>query len=221
MKAILALAAAAVVTSAVSADVLWDQWTTQYGNLLAAQDDPVSGLDPQEADDFYFDVASTILDIHWVGGYWNGYAGATFDWRVEIWPDAGGMPGAFANGPLWSESYSAAEVNETYVYDNGSSYFFEYSVDVHDPFLANAGETYWLSVIGVGAFPPQSGWSTSENGNGQQVYFKSTYFGYPDWVAGNVVFGVEYETAFRLTGVPTPGALALLGLAGLVSRRRR
>ena len=70
--------------------------------------------------------------------------------------------------------------------------------------------------------PSQSGWGNASDGNGQECYWKSVFFqGDDTWYTATEAFGLPHEIAFRLTGVPAPGALALLALVGLVSRRRR
>jgi hypothetical protein len=42
-------------------------------------------------------------------------------------------------------------------------------------------------------------WAMSEGiAYGQEAHFKSDYFGYPDWVPGSYVFGVQYSMFFEL-----------------------
>ncbi|MFO0962496.1 MAG: hypothetical protein U0625_06265 [Phycisphaerales bacterium] len=91
----------------------------------------------------------------------------------------------------------------------------------------NAG-TYWLSAQVVRPFGGggQWFWNTSTTTNGAHSMYhnpgggfglgtspvSTTAFGNPDWDMAFVMEGTE---------VPAPGALALLGAAGLLRRRRR
>ncbi len=97
-----------------------------------------------------------------------------------------------------------------------------YDVDLDTAFAAAAGETYWVAIQPVFAFPPQWGISMSLD----SIQGSESMSGFPllatdYWTPGSITFGTPRDMAFRLYGVPAPGALALLGLAGLAGTRRR
>jgi hypothetical protein len=212
--ALLALAGCA------SADVLWDNGMN-YTGLGSAQDDPSISFTTEMADDFMLAGNLTIQDVHWRGGYWNtNYATGAFNWRIRIYNDAGDVPG----NTLFDHVYLNAEVNRVFIEDTGSTIYYDYSVGMAD--LPLAAGKYWLSCQGVGAFPPQSGWAMHTSPILlHQAYFRSVYFGYPDWTNSQTVFGTAYDNCFQITGVPEPGVVSLagmlLGLGGIVWFRRK
>jgi hypothetical protein len=130
---------------------------------------------------------------------------------VTFSADAPGSPGA----ALLSQTIPG-NANETFV---GNQFFgpvFNYSVDLPVSFLAQAGTTYWLSIVPSIGFPPQWGWHSGTGGDGvaHQVFFGS---GIP----------LAQDLAFDLTGVPgsaipAPATLVLLasGLIGLIGARQ-
>jgi hypothetical protein len=86
--------------------------------------------------------------------------------------------------------------------------------------------TYWISAQVV---RPLSGgqwyWYSSSTTNGAHAMFHNPGGGFNvggDPVSTTALGMNEYDMAFTLEGVvPTPGAMALLGLGGLIGRRRR
>ena len=99
---------------------------------------------------------------------------------------------------------------------------FKYEADLGAGFNATAGTTYWVGIQAVMFFPPQWGISASNTMQGSEMMFGFPLLGTDYWTPGSVVFGTPRDTAFQLYGaVPAPGALALLGLAGVARRRRR
>ena len=68
-------------TAPLSRDVVWDNGMN-YEGLFAAQYDDAS-FDPLPADDFIFESPTLVNDVHWLGGYWNGYP-APFDFEVIL-----------------------------------------------------------------------------------------------------------------------------------------
>ena len=105
---------------------------------------------------------------------------------------------------------------------------------------SNKGSS-WLSTLGTGNYltirdvanlviaPPPSSWFAGANGTGSgapRELGTGLAFGF-NWIMGSVnATGGQYSqpTPYDLSGisvVPAPGALALLGIAGFASRRRR
>lgn len=171
-------------------------------------------------DDFTFADDATITDVHWDGGFdfcCEDTQIASF--AVTFLTDDSGQPGS-------------AVASETFIGNAGQTNphpctftCFEYSVDLTNAFLANAGQRYWLSIVantGSSDTSPDWFWSTGDGPN------QSAWGG----LEGERSAEGTLDLAFDLTGstgdtgtgaVPEPVTLALLGvgLAGIGFSRRR
>jgi hypothetical protein len=179
--------------------VVWDNGMDYIG-LGASQSDPASGLDPIEADDFMFEQDQLVNDVHWIGGYYiedePPYDG-NFDWEITFYDDFGDgtKPGAVIATYLFPN----AQVNETKIDSNEYGYYCSYSVKVPKLYFS-ANTKYWISIQGIGAYPPQSGWAVWDDDILlHQAVFKSVYFGYPDWTNTSEVFSIAVDMCFQLT----------------------
>jgi uncharacterized protein (TIGR03382 family) len=221
MKAHATLGLAAVVgfAAAASADVLWDQ-----GNY----DPDGVGLINQEFGDYpsyasymVTDVVSTDWTIQSVstfftdqnGGLWTGVTQARlniFDWVPGTLPVAGDDP-------------TAGAVVDVTVTDLGSELQMTASgLNVDLP----AGN-YWVGltpIADLASFGQEFHLPAPIIGDNTAFRNPGGGFGYgPDWMYAYALgyWQDQYDASILIEGVPAPGALALLGLAGLVSRRRR
>jgi MYXO-CTERM domain-containing protein len=89
------------------------------------------------------------------------------------------------------------------------------------------GTNFWSLAAPISLAPGQTAlddvlWDVT--GYGAEIAAENTWFG--EYNIGAGMFGENYvgvggEMYFILDAVPAPGALALLGLAGVVARRRR
>ena len=193
-------------------------------------------FDAGAADDFFLghsgqgDGSWNITDVHWSGVFFNGDAILPASFNIIFWADVGGIPDG-GGQPDGSLNYGLALANYNIVGDanqtldpggNGISQF-NYSVDLPEPFVAAPFTSYWIEIQPVFNFPPQWAFQrTFSQVNGapaQQGFFG---LGIPFWV--EVGGGKDpMDLSFSLTGtpIPAPGALALLGVAGLAGMRRR
>jgi hypothetical protein len=178
--------------------IIYDNTMTAT-NLGASQWDPISGLDPICADDFVLSAPdNTVHGINFIAGYWNPASDGNFDWEITFYNDGGNEPGTIFAGPYY---YANADVHETPI---GGGYF-EYWVNLSSDVLFVDGVTYWISIQGYGAFPPQSGFgmhTSPINGNGGML--KSIYFGFPDWTDWLLLTGSQQDFAFQLVGPELP-----------------
>ncbi len=209
----LALSVLAFASSASAQDLLWDNMPFGGdGSLSSSQLDLVYPFDSQVADDFV--GGFTVNHIKWMGGFWNGSPVDIPDWNIIFYADAGGVPTGGPTDPTGTALYhyviSGGDVD---IVDHGD-FTYDYSVALPD--TAFAAETFWVAIQPVFGFPPQ--WGIEGAFDSQQGALM--HQGFP-------LLGTDYwsplatDMAFQLYGVPAPGALALLGLAGLVGRRRR
>ncbi len=92
----------------------------------------------------------------------------------------------------------------TMTFTQSGNYIWTITLDAADEVLA--ANTGWLEIAGVDGATGKWFLTTTAASTGSQVP-----------VTGAYIHAFELTT----TGVPAPGAVALLGLAGLISRRRR
>jgi hypothetical protein len=181
-------------------DLLFDQHATHYNTFCACQNDSAMGFYPRIADNFSVTSNANVDSLVWWGGYWGTMTNSITDFLIEIYPDSGG-----GLGPMQDPIYSArVGFNET---DLGGWYIYE---AVIPPFAATAGVTYWIVFQPFLTFPPQWGNNCDVPpawGDGQEMYFKSPYFSFPDWTTATTVFGFAYESSFQIYG--TTGAAVL------------
>jgi len=188
-----AAAALLVCAGSATAAVLWD-----YG--------PSSGADggcwanstagQNFAEQVIFDMDVYITDIH----IFTCISAPGGDSHIKILDDDGaGNPGNY----LYQWDQNADAWNSV-----GSLYEAVYEFD---PILFEAGKIYWVGVSGNGWEHGQS--SVKTPGDGYMAQFSGSSFQFHTAVG---------DQMFQLTGyVPAPAALALLGLAGLTTNRRR
>jgi len=217
----LALTGVAMLTTMASAqDLLWDNYPFGAGGgYMSSQLDLVYPFDSQIADDFM--VSGNVAAVEWNGGFWGGSPIDIPDWNIMFYADAGGKPTGGPDDPTGTAlvQYIIGAADVDIVLEGDGSY--TYYTELPEVFAAS-GEVQWIAVQPVFPFPPQWGISMAVDSiQGSEVQMGFPLLGNPYWTAGSIVFGTPRDMAFRLYGVPAPGALALLGLAGLVGTRRR
>jgi hypothetical protein len=176
-------------------DILWDNGA-YMGSLYSSQLDTAYPFNSQVADDFQFGSGQTITEIIFWGGFWNGDPINPIDLNVIFYADdgTGNMPtGAGSADPTSTAllvDFHAAVMGE----DNGDG-MYTYDIVLNTPFVASAGEKYWVACQWAGDYPPQWGWSDSDT---QQLHTCMQGFpllSVPYWTAPAVA-----DVAFQLLG---------------------
>jgi hypothetical protein len=217
----LGLVAAVGFAAVASADVLWDQ--SNY-------DTAANALVDQEFDDFptyssymVMDVVSTgwlvdSVSVYFTSDYGGGWGGVNqarlnvFAWTPGSLPGAGDDPTAGTVVPV-----SLAEQGDA-----------TWKITASGLNLDMPAGNYWIGLTPLTNFASQgqefhrgapivgddTAWRNPGGGFGYGGSWNYAYLIGPTWQG-------TYDGAILIEGVPAPGALALLGLAGLVSRRRR
>ena len=167
-------------------------------------------------DNFTLGADGLVDGVTWWGGSENyvwpdltNFVG----WEVTFYDDAGGLPG----NVLYSEYFDKAVTNPTdtgYIAWNGAT-VFSHEVSLSSAVDLAGGTQYWISIGVDPASDALDGWWWQNSLPADLI--GGSYF-YPD---GFWTQSTGADSTFSLIGVPAPGALALLGVAGLMRRRRR
>ncbi len=182
------------------------------------------------ADEFTLSSKSVITDLHWTGDY-TPYIPLTHpdDFLINIYDNkvtshdndnSFERPTDFGTAPIYTFSVSSVNRTLTDIYDATGSRQYKYSALI-DPFVAQAGQKYWLSIFNQ-ITDVNWGWQY-EDGIGTISGYQESYTYDNVWKTMTDYGALD----FQLTGyvVPEPSTFFLLGggLVGLgfVVRRRR
>ena len=230
LACVMASILAGAFSSAVPAGFIYDNGDPDGSNGLSNIFDGGIGFDRRVADDFTVGGGpGWLVDNVEMNYLWNtigraeGFmlAGGATNFRVTFYADdAGGGPGTIISDQVSSDFTETLTGN--IFFDRPEVIF---SVDIN-PIALAADTTYWVSIQPNGI---ENGFQlTSATGagnlNGSEAYVRYADLGHSSFVPASDVFGEFYDVAFRLgtiLPIPAPGALALLGLAGLFGVRRR
>lgn len=159
------------------------------------------------ADDFQFGQETLLGGLNWWGGYFNPPPGPD-NFTVRLFSDSGGHPGTLLNQFAFGTVAKVATgqfVNAPGLYPE-----FKYSASFATPFLAEAGVTYWVSIVN----PPRDIWlweasASSLNPGVQRSFQGGAWEPYFD------------NTAFQLVVVPEPSVLTISFGGIIIFLRRR
>jgi len=187
-----------------------------------------TGNDSQMADDFSiggtgFGLGYTITGVTWTGLHGGKNPLVVPGWNIIIYSDAVGTPTGtgFADPTVTALHISVEGVVSSF--DEGDS-FVTYSTDLTTAFILDSNTRYWIAIQAIDS---ASGFglarSMTQQGFGAVSYSEGAIDAW-EGLPWDEEIGGDNDIAFNLHGValPTPGALALLGIAGIfMSRRRR
>jgi hypothetical protein len=170
--------------------ILWEQ-PPDGRSSVSAQDDGCLPFLAESADDFVGN-GEQVAEVGWWGAYWDTTSRVPDSIRINIFSaDADGLPGELLY------SFETADYIETPGDPN------RYRVVLGYRFSTVADTRYSISITVTFCSPPQWGWATAESSPDgiNTTWFRSDFFGYPDWTPAMSVFGVHYDQAFVLYGV--------------------
>ncbi len=211
---------AVAISSSASADLIYDNdgpnGVNGYSNISTP------GIERKIADDFTIAggagwIANQVqMSYIWTSGTFDHAS----EFLVEFFADdAGGGPGTLLSAQV-SSSFTETATGDFYF--NRPEVLM--LVDIAEVGL-DADTNYWVSIQPTGT---ENGFQMTSHADanivGQEAYVNFEELG-GTWLPGSnpEVFGVAADVSFQIFGyeVPAPGALALLGFAGLVGVRRR
>lgn len=208
----LACSAAFVAATPANADILFEQLPDQVN----AYNSDSSGTHPNQwqVENFSLGSDATIGAIEFWGMYIPTNADDNF--TIKIYADDLGLPG----GVLLTTSLSNLSKTDTGLDLFGKFDEYMYTADLTTFFDADAGTTYWLGITNDTGLAKLNGewyWETGSGGNGGHAWSETA--------GANWALYPGHDLALVLkTPVPAPGAIALLGISGVVcgrSRRRK
>lgn len=205
---------ATLVTAPLGRDLIWDNVVGVYGSAGGVI---VSVVRPDgiafPADDFILDTASQVNKVFWQGGYFQcelaqGLIDYDWDWRVIFWEDYGdgNKPGneiynqTIPTGSIWREPW----YNWTNPANGRQYWVANYSCSIPMTPTFEAGTKYWVTIQGIGAYPPQACWTRHNNSVGgillHQAVIKAALWGYTDWTDLSVLVtdGLPHDLNYQL-----------------------
>jgi hypothetical protein len=150
------------------------------------------------ADDFHTDQEWLIT-----GAEWDTIDDTTYAWDgtddMIIYEFTPTGPGAIVQ-EIWNVPNTRVQMGELF-----GRPWWRYTIDLVAEgldFALPAGDYFILLRPYTPGTSGQSFWATSDAPPESQteVYFRSDYFGYPDWTEGHLVFGDYYDVSFRIYG---------------------
>jgi hypothetical protein len=197
------------------------------------------------ANDWTADVTAPITDIHFWGSWKNDIVGHTGNILMRIRENkTSGVSFAQPGTILWERVitedeytdrlyttgdqgwYDPRQTDEWYAHNHDDMY--QYNIDVIDnPFVQQAGHTYWLE-ISMDYYGCEWGWKTTLTNSGNPSVFWDTY-GYHGWAWQQLKepSGWCYprtpqplDVAFVLT-VPEPATVIMLIAGAAILLRKR
>jgi hypothetical protein len=175
-------------------DLIWDNVVGVYGALGGVI---VSVVRPDgtgfAADDFQLTAQKTVNALFWQGGYFQcelaqGLMDYDWDWRIIFWEDYG--DGNKPGNEIYNQTIPTASIARSFWYDwtnpdNGRQYWAaNYSAEIPE-ITFDANTKYWITIQGIGAYPPQACWCRHNDSVGgillHQAVFKGVLWGYTDW----------------------------------------
>jgi hypothetical protein len=202
--------------SPARAGMIYTQGPDGSGSAVRSQNDTRPGGFGNFAtvyDDFTLATAASITQVGWSGEYFNPpVRGLITGWTLGIYANNAGQPGALLNSTAISGT-----ANETSLGLVGGFPAYSYLASLGSAFPADAGATYWVSVVPDMAYPPMWAWQQGVGGNNASY---AVFLG-----SGEVAPMDEAITLYGADPVPEPGQLATLlvtalGVGGYVLRRR-
>jgi hypothetical protein len=176
-------------------DLIWDNGDTDGSNGLSHD----ITLGRRLLDDFELTQTTAINELQMFNIWFSAPPGSGTDFELEIWDDAGGVPGSMIASAT-SVSYTETATGRQWF--SRDEALVEY---VFDPITLSAG-TYWIHGTVIG--PENSFWMAQSDPN---ILLNEAWVNYDDLgglMSSTTQFGQAYGISFQLYGTSggAPGA---------------
>jgi len=201
-------------------ELVWDNVIGVYGadgGIFVATERPDGTAEP--ADDFQLETEHEVDSIYWQGGYFQcelaqGMIDYDWDWRIIFWDDY--IDGSHPGNEIYNQTIKNTSITREpwYTWTNTSTgrqyWVANYSAELPEPITFEANKKYWITIRGIGAYPPQACWVRHNISDGgiklHEAVFRGALWGYPDWV--NISFltpdHLPHDFNFQLFGPAAP-----------------
>ncbi|MCL4209245.1 MAG: hypothetical protein HRU76_12925 [Phycisphaeraceae bacterium] len=219
MKKVLGFAAVAAAFAGVAqADVLWHQAPNTGAAAYVDQEfSDFPTFSTYGVSDVTFGAAATITDVTVYFSVNAGWPGVITQGRLNIFAKTGSLPGG-------GDDPGTGTVVNVVVTNMGT----HMTIKASGLNIGVGAGSYWIGLTPMTTFGTHGqAFNMQATGNvGDPTAFRNPGGGFGLGTAWgtNVLFGgpgSDHAITIEGTAIPAPGALALLGAAGLVARRRR
>jgi hypothetical protein len=174
----------------------WINGGASQDEVQADPDNCGTGVAAEVADDFEFAGAPITAVRFWNITNGNPY-GDDLIWRITIWADNGTCP---AEDAFYCQYKAPSKNVEVQGYPGLPSY--EHCVILPEP-CPQEGGIAWFSPVAIYCRATSNGYGQAfvemhTNYVGNEICFRSAFFGYPTWVPGSNVFGDFFDHGFEL-----------------------
>jgi hypothetical protein len=201
-------------SSPMTDDLIWDNVVGvhgAFGGIIVAVVRPDGIAFP--ADDFQLSAQQEVNKVFWQGGYFQcelaqGFKDYDWDWRILFWTDDG--TGNHPGTEIYNQTIPTSFIEREFWYnwtnpDNGREYWVaNYTTQLPVSITFNANTKYWITIQGIGTYPPQACWARHNDSVGgillHQAVFKGVLWTYPDWTNISVLMtdGLPHDLNYQL-----------------------
>lgn len=174
-------------------------WSDMYDSTFTKVSSEIvpSLYESEIADDIWLPPGQTVVItlVRWWGGPYQYGGPDVTDFSLSLYYSAGLLP---AESPFWE--IHGSQPTSVFVGDDiYGSPTYEYELSVSIPIEVGINPRYWLSIQGEHSWPvPQWGRQGSDDFNSMFPYFRSEWFGNPDWEILPLILEYKWEASFEI-----------------------